>query len=141
MAALVWLLLGVALIAAEVLSGDFVLVMLGAASLSAALAHQLANSPAIDLTVFIVVALGLVLTVRPVLKHRVAVGEHKTNVDALRGATAVVVSTVDEHGGRVRIGGDLWSARAYEGAQVFEPGSHVVVMEISGATALVLAEI
>jgi membrane protein implicated in regulation of membrane protease activity len=142
MAALVWLLLGIALIAAEVLSGDFVLIMLGTASLAAALAHQIAGNPAVDLIVFTGIAVGLVSAVRPMLRRRLQAGEHsRTNVDALRGARAVVVSTVDEHDGRVRIGGDLWSARTYEATQVFEPGTRVIVMDISGATAIVWAEI
>jgi membrane protein implicated in regulation of membrane protease activity len=141
MAALVWFLLGAALIIAEVVSGDFVLVMLGVAALAAALAHQLGDNPAIDVATFVVVAAGLVLGVRPALKRRLQAGGHsKTGVEALKGAKATVVSTVDEHGGRVKIGGEVWSARTYEPAQTFEPGRQVIVMDIAGATAVVWAE-
>lgn len=143
MAALVWFLLGAALIIAEVVSGDFVLVMLGVASLAAALAHQVGGeNPAIDVATFVVVAAGLILGVRPVLKRRLQPGGHsKTGIEALKGAKATVVSTVDEHGGRVKIGGEVWSARTYEPTQTFEPGRQVIVMEIAGATAIVWAEI
>ena len=46
---------------------------------------------------------------------------------------------VDGHGGQVRIGGELWSARALDDHDVIEEGTPVTVMQISGATALVVA--
>ena len=57
---------------------------------------------------------------------------------ALVGNTAFVVTRVDGHGGQVKIGGDLWSARSFDGHDVIEPGARVTVMDISGATALVV---
>ena len=45
---------------------------------------------------------------------------------------------VDGHGGQVKIGGELWSARALDGHEVIEPGKPVTVDARSpGATALV----
>jgi len=58
---------------------------------------------------------------------------------ALVGRGAVTVSRVDGHGGQVRIGGELWSARALDDHDVIEEGTPVTVMQISGATALVVA--
>ena len=58
---------------------------------------------------------------------------------ALVGATAEVVSRVDGRGGRVKIGGEIWSARSLDGQEVVEAGATVVVVDISGATALVVA--
>jgi membrane protein implicated in regulation of membrane protease activity len=40
----------------------------------------------------------------------------------------------------VKIGGDLWSARASDGHQAIEPGARVIVVSISGATATVVAQ-
>jgi membrane protein implicated in regulation of membrane protease activity len=80
--------------------------------------------------------------VRPALRRRLdrsldpAVMHHK----ALLGSTAVVVARVDEHGGRVKIGGDLWSARTSDGHHTIEPGARVTVLSISGATAVVVAQ-
>jgi membrane protein implicated in regulation of membrane protease activity len=48
-----------------------------------------------------------------------------------------VLQQVDDSGGRVRIGGEEWSARAYMEGQVLEPGTRVEVAQIDGATALV----
>lgn len=136
-----WLIAGVALIAAEVLSGEFVLVMLGAAALGAAGVAALGISIWLDLAVFAALSLGLVFFARPALKRRIHTQhELKTNVEALIGMRAVVESTVDAHHGRVRIGGDVWSARAFDETQIMEEGQTVTVMEISGATAVVWAE-
>jgi membrane protein implicated in regulation of membrane protease activity len=139
--ALLWLIAGVVLIAAEILSGDFVLVMLGAAALGAAGASALGVPLGLDAAVFAALSLGLIFMARPALRRRMRV-EHelKTNVEALIGKKAVVESTVDAHGGRVRIGGEVWSARAFDETQVMERGQTVTVMDISGATAVVWAE-
>ncbi|GAA3358601.1 NfeD family protein [Saccharopolyspora gregorii] len=141
MAPVVWLIIGVILVAAEVLSGEFVLVMLGLAALGTALV-VLAGAPTwLAAVVFAALAGGLVLGARPALKRRFLGGrELKTNVDALVGKHAVVVATVDHQGGRVRIDGDVWSARASAEADVFEADSTVLVTEISGATAIVAAQ-
>ena len=37
----------------------------------------------------------------------------------------------------MKIGGELWTARAYDEDDSFEPGARVEVMKIDGATALV----
>ncbi|HEY5296239.1 MAG TPA: NfeD family protein, partial [Gaiellaceae bacterium] len=61
----------------------------------------------------------------------------RTGTDALVGRKAVVTRRVDGHGGRVRIGGEEWSARTYLDGQVLDEGSSVDVIQIEGATALV----
>jgi membrane protein implicated in regulation of membrane protease activity len=48
-----------------------------------------------------------------------------------------VVERVDADGGCVKIGGEIWTARAYDEDDAFEPGARVQVMKIDGATALV----
>ncbi|MDU0294913.1 NfeD family protein [Saccharothrix longispora] len=139
MAALIWLILGVVLVAAEILSGDFVLVMLGLAAFGAAGSAALGADVVVSAIVFGVVSLGLVAGARPAIRRRLELGQgHRSGVEALVGGTAVVVSTVDGHGGRVRIGGEVWSARSLD-REVIEPGAEVTVVEISGATAVVLS--
>ncbi len=142
MAALLWLLFGVALVLAEVLSGDFVLVMLGFGGLAAALADVVGGSLLADAIVFAATTLLGLFAVRPVLRSRLLSGgvDHRTGIEALKGVPAVVVEAVDEHDGRVRINGEVWSARTFEPTQRLEPGRQVIVMDISGATAIVWAE-
>jgi membrane protein implicated in regulation of membrane protease activity len=62
----------------------------------------------------------------------------RTGTDALVGRTAVVVRPVDAAGGRVRIGGEEWTARAYLDGESFAEGTRVEVVKIEGATALVI---
>jgi hypothetical protein len=59
---------------------------------------------------------------------------------ALVGGPATVLERVDRDGGQVKIGGEVWSARAYDEDDSFEPGARVEVMKIDGATALVANE-
>ncbi|MQA16718.1 MAG: NfeD family protein [Pseudonocardiaceae bacterium] len=141
MAAVVWLIVGVLLIAAEVLSGDFVLLMLGAAALAAAGSAALSAPIWVDVLVFAATSLGLITLARPVLKRRLQSGDLAlTNIDRLLGGSAVVVATVDAHRGQVKLNGEIWSARSFDDTQVLEPGRAVTVMDISGATAIVLGE-
>jgi membrane protein implicated in regulation of membrane protease activity len=63
--------------------------------------------------------------------------ELRTGTAALEGTRALVLKRVDQAGGRVKIGGEEWSARSYMHDQVYEPGTYVEVVKIEGATALV----
>jgi membrane protein implicated in regulation of membrane protease activity len=140
--ALVWLIVGIALMIAEVVSGDFVLIMLGVAALFGAGADVLTGNLVIDVAVFAVASVGMLVLVRPALKRRFLAGPiHHTGIEALIGARAVVVSTVDHEAGRVKLAGDVWSARTLgEHQPPIAPGTPVTVVEISGATAVVSAE-
>ncbi|MFR9731599.1 NfeD family protein [Saccharopolyspora sp. MS10] len=141
MAPFVWLVLGLLLVAAEVLSGEFVLVMLGIAALGAAATAAVVAPSWAPVVVFALLAGGLVLGARPALKRRFDTApELRTNVDALVGKRAVAVSAVDHRGGRVRIDGDVWSARTQHEAEIVLDGAAVLVVEISGATAVVTAQ-
>jgi membrane protein implicated in regulation of membrane protease activity len=142
-AAVIWLIAGLALIAAEVLSGEFVLLMLGGGALAAASASALVGGgPLLGVGVFAVASVLLLFAVRPALRRKLDRGiDHSVmHHRALVGNTALVVARVDGHGGQVKIGGDLWSARSLDGHHVIEPGARVTVMDISGATALVVPQ-
>lgn len=140
--AVLWLIAGVLLVAAEVLSGDFVLLMLGTAALAAAVSSALGTPVWADVTIFAVISGALVTLARPMLRRRLHTGVPVlTNAEALIGGRAVVVSTVDASGGKVKLRGELWSARAFDETQVLEPGQAVTVMSISGATAVVWGEL
>ncbi|WP_033287946.1 NfeD family protein [Amycolatopsis jejuensis] len=138
-AALIWLIIGIVLMIAEVVSGDFVLIMLGIGALLGAGSQALTGNIFIDVAVFAVSSVGLLALVRPALKRRFLAGAGvATGTDALIGARAVVVSTVDFDAGQVKIGGEVWSARAvHEAHPPIAPGTSVTVVEISGATAVV----
>ena len=92
----------------------------------------------LQLLVFAGTAAASLLFLRPIARAHLSMPPAlRTGTAALQGAHAVVLQRVDQHGGRVKIGGEEWSARAYMPDQVLEPGTQVEVVEIQGATALV----
>jgi membrane protein implicated in regulation of membrane protease activity len=138
--ALLWLIAGVVLIAAEILSGDFFLLMIGTAALAGAGAEFIFGNTFVSSAVFALVALGLITVARPWLKSRMHGAHIPDNIAALVGGQATVTATVDSTGGRIKLKGEVWSARTFDESQVLEPGTTVTVVEISGATAVVWAE-
>ncbi|HET9257789.1 MAG TPA: NfeD family protein [Pseudonocardiaceae bacterium] len=141
MAPIVWLIAGFALIAAEVLSTGFVLIMLGAGALAAGGIAALGEPIWLQVAVFAGTSVALTTLARPMLKRRLHTVHVPTNIDALVGDRAIVISTVDAHGGKIKLRGELWSARTFDETEVLEPGQRVTVMNISGATAVVLGEL
>ncbi|MEU6487094.1 NfeD family protein [Streptomyces sp. NPDC046887] len=89
--------------------------------------------------VFVLVSVALIAVVRPIAaRHRDGRPQHASGVDALKGRQAVVLERVDGAGGRIKLAGEVWSARALDADAVFEPGHKVDVAEIDGATAVVM---
>ncbi len=87
----------------------------------------------------IAVSVAMLGVVRPIAKrHLHQPITERTGVAALVGRRAVVLERVDGTGGRVKLAGEVWSARSYDGS-VIEAGANVDVVEIQGATALVFA--
>jgi membrane protein implicated in regulation of membrane protease activity len=75
---------------------------------------------------------------RPVARRHIRLPAiSRTGTDALVGRKAVVTRQVDGVGGRIRVGGEEWSARSYLDDQVLVEGQTVDIVQIEGATALV----
>jgi membrane protein implicated in regulation of membrane protease activity len=118
--------------------GLFFLGPIALAALVAMLVAILGAGPVIQLIVFIGGSVASLALVRPIARaHLRMPAELRTGTAALTGARAVVLQRVDVDGGRVRIGGEEWSARAFMDGEVYEPGDRVEVVKIEGATALV----
>lgn len=136
---LAWVIAAVALGIGEMLTpGLFFLGPLALAAGAAALAALIGGGIVISLIVFIVASLASLAFLRPVARRHVRMPAiSRTGTDALVGRKALVTRRIDAHGGRVRIGGEEWSARPYLDGQVLEEGQSVDVIQIEGATALV----
>ncbi|MEW1700261.1 NfeD family protein [Streptomyces sp. NPDC093249] len=135
---LVWLAAAGVLAVAEIFTLTAALGMLAVAALVTAGCAALGAPVLVQLVVFAVVATVCVLFVRPVaMRHLSQPQAERFGVDALVGKPAYVLSEVTATGGRVRIGGEEWTARSYDETLVIPPGRTVDVMEINGATALV----
>src|SRR5262249_26249958 len=53
-----------------------------------------------------------------------------TGVDALKGKQAVVLERVDGSDGRIKLAGEVWSARSLDAGRAYEVGQEVDVVEI-----------
>jgi len=140
-----WVIVSAALIGIEVLTLDLVFAMFAGGALAGAVVAGLDQATGLSLGlplqvgVSIVVAVALLGTVRPIaLRHLRQPAAIRTGVAALEGAKATVLERVDGNGGRVKLAGEVWSARSYDGHSAFDPGQSVDVIKIEGATALVL---
>ncbi|MGI9093513.1 MAG: NfeD family protein [Mycobacteriales bacterium] len=137
---LLWLIAAGVLAIAEALAPlEFVLTMFAGGALAAGIAGAVGAALVIQVVVFAVASIALLALVRPALRrHMLAAAPHtKTGIEGLIGKEAVVLEPVDGRSGRVKIGGDTWSATSYDGATTLDVGSTVKVMEINGATAVV----
>lgn len=134
-----WVLVAVALAVGEVLTpGLFFLGPVALAAAAAAVASLLGAGTVGSLIVFIVCSVASLAILRPVARRHVRIPAiSRTGTDALVGRKALVTRTVDVNGGRVRIGGEEWTARAYLEDQVLREGQTVDIIQIEGATALV----
>jgi membrane protein implicated in regulation of membrane protease activity len=136
---LVWLVAAGALAAAEVLTLTLVLGMLAAAATVAAVVAGVDAPPAVQVAAFAVTSVLLIGVVRPVARrHRHVPVSIRTGTDALVGRRATTLTAVDRHGGQVRLGGEVWTARSYDDDVVIPAGAAVDVAQIDGATAVVL---
>jgi membrane protein implicated in regulation of membrane protease activity len=81
---------------------------------------------------------GVRPAVRRHLEHSGA--DAQIGMAAIEGSTALVLERVDSDHGMIKIEGELWTARAYDAREVFEPGERVRVIEVKGATAMVWRE-
>ena len=136
----VWF-VGAALLAgAELMGGEFVLLMLAGGALAGGITALIVPGLWwLQLIVFALVSVGLVVGLRPALKRKyLAPSPIKTGMDAVIGSKAVVISTVDGQGGQVKIGGEVWSAIGVDGHRPLPPGTAVTVVEVRGATAVVI---
>jgi membrane protein implicated in regulation of membrane protease activity len=134
----VWIVAAVVLAIGEVLTpGLFFLGPVALAAAVAAIAAAVAGG-VVSVIVFIVAALLSLAVLRPIARSHIRLPVlSRTGTDALVGRKAVVTRRVDAAGGRVRIGGEEWSARSYLDNEVYAEGTTVDVVRIEGATALV----
>jgi len=135
----IWAIAAAALAVGEILTPG--LFFLGPVAIAAVIAGVLALAglgAAVQLLAFVLASIASVAVLRPLARSHLRVPPMlRTGTAALVGSKALVLQRVDANGGRVRIGGEEWTARAYLEDQILEPGTRVEVAEIEGATALV----
>ena len=133
-----WAVAAAILAAGEAATAALVLGPIALAAGVAAIVAAAGASVAIQVVAFVVGSVAALSILRPIARRHVKLPPHmRTGTAALIGCSATVLEQVNRDGGRVKIGGEVWSARSYDEDQVIEPGDHVEVLKIDGATALV----
>ena len=136
-----WLGLALALGVVEMATLTFVFLMLMGGAVGGALAAGLGLGIVGQVLVAVAVALLLLGLVRPLVVRRVRSGASAlTGTAALVGRDALVIETVTVTGGRIRLAGEVWSARLapVPAHDPLLPGNDVRVQSIDGATAVVV---
>lgn len=132
-----WFLAALGLAGVEILTVDLFFLMAAAGAVAAGTGALLGVSVIWQFVIFGVVSILLIGVVRPIALRHVRVPAAKTGTDLLVGAEALVLEQVDGRDGRVKVGGEIWSARASDDSVVLEPGTKVTVDSVAGATVLV----
>ena len=133
-----WMIAAGVMAVGEIATLGFFLGPIAVAATLAAVVALAGVGLAVQWVVFIAASLASVLVLRPIARRHLKTPPRiRTGTAALVGGRAVVLQRVDANGGQVRIGGEVWTARAYDEGDAFEPGARVEVMKIEGATALV----
>jgi membrane protein implicated in regulation of membrane protease activity len=135
---IIWLIVAAVLGTIEIATTTLAFGLLGAAALVAAGTGYLGGDAAIQFGAFVVASAAGLGIARPfAMRHIRHPPLLRTGTAALVGRTGYVLEEVSEHGGRVRIGGEEWSARPYDETLVIPAGTKVDVLQIEGASALV----
>lgn len=138
----IWLIAACVLGVGEMHQGGFYLAPFALGAVLAAVISLLGVGALLSGSVFVVASAVVFATLRPVAaRHRRLPPSIRTGTAALVGRPAVVLERIanDEGVGCVRIdGGEVWTARSYDEHEVIDAGERVEVIEIRGATAMVL---
>ena len=140
-AAIVWVVAAIGAVVLEVFTVDLIFALIAVGAGTAAVAALLGAPLWLQAVIGVgVSALGIAF-VRPVaMRHlRKTAVDARTGVDALPGARGSAMTEITARDGRIRLRGEVWSARLDE-TVTSEPvpsGVDVVVTRIDGATALV----
>jgi membrane protein implicated in regulation of membrane protease activity len=133
-----WLVLAALLGVAEIMTTTLAFGLLAVAAVAAAIVGAVGLGLPFQLVAFAVAAGAGLGVVRPLaVRHIRQPPVLRTGTSALVGRSATVIEEVTVLTGRVRIGGEVWSARSYDESQVIPVGSTVDVFAIEGAAALV----
>jgi membrane protein implicated in regulation of membrane protease activity len=138
----IWLLAAGLLGVGEMHQGGFYLAPFALGAALATIVSVLGVGAGLSAVVFVAGTLIVFATLRPIARrHRRLPPPIRTGAAALIGRPAIVLERIanDEGVGCVRIdGGEVWTARSYGDGEVIDAGERVEVVEIRGATAMVM---
>ena len=132
-AALLWLIVMVVFLIAEGATVMVISLWFAAGALVAMIAAICNLAFWLQVVLFFAVSIGLLLSLRTLVRKFFTPKLTRTNVDAVIGAQGIVLETVDNvtGAGRVKVGAMEWAARSTEG-RVLEAGQRIVVDRVEG---------
>ncbi len=135
---MIWIVVAALFAVGEIFTLSFFLAPFAGGALLAALVAGLGLGLPLSIVAFLAASSGLLLGLRPIAAAHLRPSlTSRTGTAALIGREAVVLEPVGPEEGSVKLEGEVWTARPYDGEEVIPSGKHVTVVEIRGATALV----
>jgi membrane protein implicated in regulation of membrane protease activity len=139
---IIWLVAACVLGIGEMHQGGFYLLPFAVGAALAAVVSLAGVGTLLSVILFILISATVFAGLRPVARrHRRLPPAIRTGAAALVGRHAMVLERIanQEGVGCVKIdGGEVWTARSYDDGEVINAGERVEVVEIRGATALVM---
>ena len=136
-----WFIAALGLGVAEIFTLDLTLLMLAGGALAGGAAASLGMETWVSAVVAFVASILLLFALRPFLlrsmRSRVPLVE--TNAAALIGKTAKTLTEINSDSGRVKLRGEVWTARPEYGSEAIPEGVEVTIVQVAGATVVVRA--
>ncbi|MEV4343131.1 NfeD family protein [Actinoplanes sp. NPDC049596] len=141
MEAILWIVLGIALAIAEAFTATLLIIFFAAGALAAAGVAALGAPLLVQVITFALVSGVSVGALRPIIlrhaKSAAETGETPFGVEAIEGSHGLVLEEVGADQGLIKLDGELWQARCFDGNEKYLPGERVRVIKVKGATAIV----
>lgn len=135
---IVWLIVAAGLGVAELLTATLAFGLIAVAAVVAAVVGAVGGNLVLQFVAFAAASAAGLGVARPfAMRHIRQPPPLRTGTAALVGRSALVLDDITAYSGRIRIGGEEWSARPYDETLRIPAGSIVDVLQIEGATALV----
>jgi membrane protein implicated in regulation of membrane protease activity len=138
---ILWVIAACALGVGELLTRSFFLAPFALGAALAAVAVAAGAGGVVPWVVFVLPSLLTLIVVRPVARSQMRSAPRiRTGSAALIGKRAIVLERIanDEGVGCIKVDGEVWTARAFDEDHVIERGTRVEIIDIRGATALVI---
>lgn len=144
MEAILWIVLGVVLAIAEAFTATLFIIFFAVGALAAAGVAALGAPLLLQVIVFALVSGLSVGALRPIIlrhaKSAAETGDMPFGIEAIEGGHGTVLEEVDADRGLIKIDGEMWQARSFDGHEKYLPGERVRVVKVIGATAIVWRE-
>ena len=118
--AIFWLIAMVIFMAAEAMTVSLVSIWFAVGALGAIIVALTGGGLAFQVTVFLTLAIVLLLSLRSVVRKRFTPRITRTNIDSIIGATGVVITPVNNIAarGQIQVNGVEWSARSSDNSHI-----------------------